>query len=176
MKEQISITTSPHERSKSETIKPVPQTEAEFYRIINNAGWQELKEYGFRKWDTMNNLISENIDTKDESKMVSIPAFNISSVEDIADIIVGAVNGEDLQPDSSMLVDLSTVIPRPTQLLDEDEWVMLFPGEWYGLIPDGFKCTGLWGQEEDFIKGGETDDDTRFGCLAYGIRRKIITK
>lgn len=172
MKEQIIITSSPHERSKNQTIKSVPETEEEFYQIINNATWQELKEFGFRKWETMNNLIGENIAQKDESKIVYIPVFTASSPKNAADLIAGMADGEVPNPDSSMLFDLGSDTPLPMQLLEEDEDVILFPAEWYKLIPDGFKCTSLWGEEKEFIKG-KSDDDTRFGCLAYGIRRKI---
>ena len=44
----------------------------------------------------------------------------------------------------------------------------LLPGEWYGYIPEGFPLTCIDGTTEPF-KRGETDDDTRFGCLAYGV-------
>lgn len=44
----------------------------------------------------------------------------------------------------------------------------LFPGEWYHYIPDGFVVTDISGCQEWF-ESGTTDDDIRFGCLAYGI-------
>jgi hypothetical protein len=44
----------------------------------------------------------------------------------------------------------------------------LLPGEWYNSIPNGFKLIDIMGNEELF-KRGETDDDIRFGMLAYGI-------
>ncbi len=60
----------------------------------------------------------------------------------------------------------------PTELLEHDEAVYLFPKEWYNLIPEGFAMTDISGREHKF-KRGKTDDDIRFGCIAYGIRRKV---
>lgn len=57
----------------------------------------------------------------------------------------------------------------PWDVPDENGNVlMLFPGEWYGSIPAGFNITDICGETEPFIPG-ETDDDIRFGCLAFGI-------
>lgn len=47
--------------------------------------------------------------------------------------------------------------------------LMLFPKEWYAHIPAGFEVECIDGTAERFAPG-ETDDDYRFGCLAYGIR------
>lgn len=44
----------------------------------------------------------------------------------------------------------------------------LYPGEWYSCIPEGYEVTDICGEREAF-KPGETDDDIRFGCLAYGF-------
>ena len=44
----------------------------------------------------------------------------------------------------------------------------LFPFEWYAVIPEGFELTVIDGTTELF-KAGVTDDDKRFGALAYGI-------
>lgn len=61
----------------------------------------------------------------------------------------------------------------------EGKVLMLFPGEWYTSIPEGFLLDGLWSvleegssheeRPEPFVRG-ETDSDTRFGFLAYGIK------
>ncbi len=152
----------------------MPTTEAGFYDIVNNASWPELKAYGFRKWDTMNNCIGENIKHKDESKIISIPTFNAGSAEEIADLITGIVDGDVVRSDGSMIMDLA---PKevPIQLLEVDEDIILFPGEWYNIIPDGFKCTSLYGQTAIFQKG-KSDNDIRFGCIAFGIRRKVEPK
>lgn len=47
--------------------------------------------------------------------------------------------------------------------------LMLFPYEWYDHIPAGFEIEVIDGEIERFDPG-ETDDDMRFGVLAYGIR------
>lgn len=47
-------------------------------------------------------------------------------------------------------------------------WV--FPGEWYDSIPEGYPLVSIFYETKLFQKG-KTDDDIRFGCLAYGILR-----
>lgn len=44
----------------------------------------------------------------------------------------------------------------------------LYPGTWYNFIPEGYQVIDINGKEEKFYKG-ETDNDIRFGCLAYGF-------
>ena len=44
----------------------------------------------------------------------------------------------------------------------------LFPAEWYAIIPDGTPIVDINGCQETFRRG-ETDDDMRFGALAYGF-------
>jgi hypothetical protein len=51
---------------------------------------------------------------------------------------------------------------------EKGEVLWLLPGEWYDRIPEGFLLTCISGKTEPF-KRGETDDDIRYGCLAYGI-------
>ena len=49
--------------------------------------------------------------------------------------------------------------------------LMLFPGEWYSKIPDGYEIESILGEKKRFHRGS-TDDDIRFGFLAFGIRVK----
>jgi hypothetical protein len=44
----------------------------------------------------------------------------------------------------------------------------LFPAEWYDYIPDGVEVVTISNRREVF-KRGETDDDRRYGMLAYGV-------
>jgi len=44
----------------------------------------------------------------------------------------------------------------------------LFPGEWYKHIPAGYEVVSITYCVEKF-RPGKTDNDIRFGCLAYGI-------
>jgi hypothetical protein len=48
----------------------------------------------------------------------------------------------------------------------------LFPAEWYDSIPNGFPLTCIDGCIESFIRG-KTDDDRRFGLLAYGLMVRL---
>jgi len=51
----------------------------------------------------------------------------------------------------------------------------LFPKEWYNSIPDGLEVVDINGKREDF-KRHETDNDTRYGALAYGFVFKATNK
>ena len=50
---------------------------------------------------------------------------------------------------------------------DDDLW--LYPAEWYDYIPDGYEVIDINGNTECFRKG-ETDDDRRYGALAFGCK------
>jgi len=50
----------------------------------------------------------------------------------------------------------------------DESGLLLFPVEWYSLIPDGFEVLTISGKREQFV-AGVTDDDCRYGVLAYGI-------
>lgn len=66
----------------------------------------------------------------------------------------------------------------------EGKVLMLFPGEWYPHIPKGFWIEDLNTPVEsaspmrirpagkEYFEPGKTDDDIRFGCLAFGVRVK----
>lgn len=67
---------------------------------------------------------------------------------------------------------LKTLDDEALHELGMQEWgeynLWLFPKEWYNHIPDGYEVTIISGKKEKFKKG-VTDDDIRFGMLAYGI-------
>ena len=48
----------------------------------------------------------------------------------------------------------------------------LYPAEWYEHIPAGFEVVCISGRPEKFMPG-ETDDDRRFGALAYGFFQTV---
>jgi hypothetical protein len=52
----------------------------------------------------------------------------------------------------------------------EGKVLWLYPAEWYDHIPDGTTVVDINGSTEQF-KRGVTDDDRRFGALAYGFKR-----
>lgn len=150
-----------------------PKTQEEFQNIINTAPTEILFGFGFRKWSTVNDCIKENLSRKDQPSMISVPAYNLNNA---ADAIKAALDGTEM-PKTSESIVLGLHEDNPDRiysetLLDTDECIWLFPKEWYDIIPDGFIVTGLSAEQYPFIKG-EADNDTRFGCLAYGIRRAI---
>ena len=147
--DDIQIITPQFERTEPLAYHYKPKTEAEFHAIVNNAPWKILKGLGFGKWDTMNNIIKEN-----------------HTLKGVAHIPV--INGK---PGETFDVNM-THKGCPTELLDPDEDVLLFPCEWYDVIPTGYMVTDIFGEAEPFIPG-KTDDDKRFGCLSFGIRKPI---
>ena len=56
----------------------------------------------------------------------------------------------------------------PGDAVFEGKQLMLFPGEWYRHIPDGYEVVSINGKREAF-HAMPGRDDIRFGCLAYGI-------
>lgn len=53
--------------------------------------------------------------------------------------------------------------------------LMLFPGEWFWAIPEGFSLCSITGREFKFDRQ-ETNDDTRCGMLAFGVLRPHKTE
>lgn len=53
----------------------------------------------------------------------------------------------------------------------DENGLWLFPGEWYDYIPNGYEVTviGDFPYTTELWERGKSDDDIRFGCLAYGI-------
>ena len=49
-----------------------------------------------------------------------------------------------------------------------DSDLYLLPAEWYPHIPEGVEFTSIMGKQVVFDPG-ETDNDRRFGALAYGF-------
>lgn len=146
---EIQVVTPQFDRIRELDFQWKPDSPMEFMGTVENAPWEILKGLGFGKWDKMSELVKENA-AKPKHNQVSIPVIN-SNENFIVDI--GHKNA-----------------PLETDI--GEDWVLLFPHEWYGLIPDGFMVTGLNGERYAFKKG-VSDDDKRFGCLPYGITRKI---
>ena len=52
---------------------------------------------------------------------------------------------------------------------EDGSWVhWLFPAEWYDHIPSGYPIVDICNQVEAFVPG-VTDNDRRYGVLAYGF-------
>jgi len=67
---------------------------------------------------------------------------------------------------------LKALPPETLKAIGLQEWEKnhwLYPGEWYDFIPQGYIVTDINDENESFVHG-ETDDDIRFGCLAYGFK------
>ena len=68
--------------------------------------------------------------------------------------------------------DLKSASASALKQLGLKKWgenkLWLFPKEWYKFIPKGYAVMDIFGDTENFSPG-KTDDDSRFGCLAFGI-------
>jgi hypothetical protein len=148
LKMSIEFITTPHERERKIKDQYIPKTEKDFYDAIKKP-LSVLKTYGFGIWDSLSELVKDNLSGDGEVKYVSFPSFNMEG-EAIGEttIKVGADN-------------------RPLEC-KQDKWVVLFPVEWFDVIPDGFNVIGLYGEQYQFNKF-TADNDCRFGCLGYGI-------
>lgn len=79
------------------------------------------------------------------------------------------------EPDEFIDVEeLKQKTEEELEALGLDKWsdetnLWLFPAEWYNKIPNGTVLYDIFDEELIFEKD-VTDDDTRFGLLAYGIK------
>lgn len=160
----IKITTPQFERTWKLDFEYKPSTPEQFIETVKNAPYEILLGLGFCKWSSMNEVISEN-QKKPVSRVISLNTAK--NVDELIDKIIE--DGELTGPPVSFDIGRKDA---PINLLEINEDILLIPGEWYNTIPNGFMVTGLHGEEYAFEKG-KTDDDTRFGCLAYGIRRSL---
>lgn len=142
------------ERTRELDYEYVPETEEQFYNTINNASFSILEGMGFEYWGSINELANCNRSVP-ESFVVSVPIYG--------------ENGEI----SFHTVDLGRKPNYPIDQLEEDEYVILFPQEWYDIIPEGFIGKGLFGEEKIFNKS-KIDREARLGCIAFGFTRKSL--
>lgn len=56
-----------------------------------------------------------------------------------------------------------------------DEDIILIPGTMYDDIPEGMELVSI-NNEKKIFKRGITDNDIRFGCLAYGFNVKALMR
>ena len=74
--------------------------------------------------------------------------------------------------DSVDIEHLKTLSPEELKALGCGLWeenLWLLPYEWYGEIPEGVELESISGRIFSF-QPGVTDDDMRYGLLAYGFR------
>lgn len=147
--EGCSIMTPQFERTEKLEYEWKPENDKEFISVTQKASWEILKGLGFRKWDTLNNVISEN-QTSGGAEKVEVPIINS---EETVSMEVGSDDA-------------------PTTLVENDQYIILIPGEWYDIVPNGFEVTGLYGEQYPFEKG-KSDPDIRYGCLPYGILKDV---
>lgn len=144
----IEIISAPHGRENELKGQYIPETEEEFLEALKKP-LKVLQSYGFSIWDSLSEVVKENQEGAGEVKYVTFPSYNTD----------GSYAGE-----TTMKVGAHN---RPLEC-DQDKWIVLFPVEWFGVIPDGFNVVGLYGEAYKFDRL-TASDDCRFGCLGYGI-------
>lgn len=71
----IEFITTPHERERKIKDLYIPKTEKDFYEAIKKP-LSVLKSYGFGIWDSLSELVKDNLSGGGEVKYVSFPSFN----------------------------------------------------------------------------------------------------
>ncbi len=135
-------------RENEEVIVYFPKTKKE-YQDLKNLSHEELTNFGCRAFGTFKKR-NKKEDLKNKNKLV--------------------VKGSIYESLDNELYD---------ELYDEEKTkykgakyvLWLFPAEWYEHIPKGLKIVDINGVVENF-EPNKTDDDRRFGCLAYGFLQK----
>lgn len=152
----IEIITPQFERENEFLVNPyLPKNDTEFYEILETSNINDLAEMGFGRWQLMNEIIAENL-KRLVNKTIRVPCIDLTGA------------GK-----THMEFNVGRKKDAPTELLEVDRMIMLFSKEWYNIIPNGFMVTGLFGETYEFERD-VTDDDIRFGCLAYGVQKEMI--
>lgn len=73
--------------------------------------------------------------------------------------------------DFNSLLSMSAAELKKAGLGNWDGKLKLFPASWYENIPIGFPIVDIFGKQDQFVPG-QTDNDHRFGFLAYGVMPK----
>lgn len=61
---------------------------------------------------------------------------------------------------------------KGTHFLKPGQALVLIPGNLFNVIPENYSVISIFGEKEKFKKK-YADDDTRFGCLPYGVIKKL---
>jgi hypothetical protein len=162
-KTELRFITSQIERPWKREFDFNPETPEQFHTTIQQATIEQLEGLGFMKWQLLSEAIGENR-SRPAMQLVNIPVFDL-------DGIAAVLDGEEAQPVGDHTLDIGRG-DAPTEMPAMDGIIMLFPGEWYASIPDGFEVITISGTREKF-QPGVTDNDTRYGCLPYGILRPV---
>ncbi len=70
-----------------------------------------------------------------------------------------------------LLPTLSKKLLRTLGMVSWDDNLLLYPLKWYSFIPEGTTIIDINGITKKF-KVGITDDDSRFGALAFGFKKE----
>ena len=79
------------------------------------------------------------------------------------------LNQHEIPSEEWLNLDMATAKLLGFQLWEEDSNLMLIPGYLYQFIPAGLELYSISGEKEQYQSYDDLDNDTRFGCLAYGI-------
>ena len=86
------------------------------------------------------------------------------------EFIKGQFDQYEIPSEEWLNLDMATAKLLGFQLWEEDSNLMLIPGYLYQFIPAGLELYSISGEKEQYQSYDDLDNDTRYGCLAYGIR------
>lgn len=111
--------------------------------------------------------------------MTNVEKINSLNIKYINNLFRGVMNRDSLKQDYLKalkdLIDFNNITLEVAKAIgmqkwDDDSDLYLFPYYLYTIIPIGLKVTSIF--DEELVWTDHMDDDTRFGCLAFGLRIK----
>lgn len=109
--------------------------------------------------------------------MTNVEKINSLNIKYINNLFIGVMNRDSLKQDYlkalKELIDFNNITLEVAKAIgmkkwDDDSDLYLFPYYLYTIIPVGLKVVSIF--DEELVWNDHMDDDTRFGCLAFGLR------
>lgn len=113
---------------------------------------------------------------RDDGRTVVFIPRNETDIRALMDLSPDMLREVGLQPWGEFDIEEGDVVREDTAKpeIEDRDVLWLFPGEWYNHIPDGMECVDVF-FSVDVFKGGETDDDIRYGALSFGLYGPRLT-
>ena len=96
-------------------------------------------------------------------------AFVLYQKQPNYEFIKGQFDQYEIPSEEWLNLDMATANLLGFQRWEEDSNLMLIPGYLYQFIPAGLELYSISGEKEQYQSYDDLDNDTRYGCLAYGI-------
>lgn len=148
-----------------------PKNADEFKNLITNSPYKLLFDMGFIKWYTLDNIklrINEILTVQNE-RIAHFAKFK-DYLGMFFDVTLSIMHNDEIK-----IMDEEN-FPKPQKLMeigeeDSKTELILFPEDWYDIIPEGYLVTSIFGETFTFKKELKKNDS--FGVLDFGILKKI---